>query len=46
MRRTIDWLSTWATTLHIMIFERETYRFLRAYSEFNEDDFTEVNEPE
>lgn len=41
----IAWLRGWATTLHIMIFERETYRLLRDYSEFDEDDFVEAPRP-
>jgi hypothetical protein len=38
-----DWLSGWATTLHIMIFERETYRALK--EPFNPDDYVEVDRP-
>ena len=41
----ISWLSGWATTLRIMIFEREIYRFLRDY-EFDPDDFVEAARPE
>ena len=37
------WLSSWATTLHIMLFERETYRQLR--EPFDPGDFTEVPRP-
>lgn len=42
------WFSGWATTLHIMIFERETYRFLRDLNRrgFTEVDFVEVERPE
>ena len=41
----INWLRGWATTLHIMVFERETYKLLRGYSEFAEGDFGEVGPP-
>jgi hypothetical protein len=43
VRRIRDWLSAWATTLHIMIFERDTYRALTR--PFDPDDFTEVGPP-
>ena len=41
----IAWLSGWAATLRIMIFERDTYRFLRNLEDFNPDDFEEVGAP-
>ena len=44
MRHFVRWLWCWATTLRIMLFERETYRFLRDY-EFNEDDFEDAPRP-
>jgi hypothetical protein len=39
-----NWIRGWAVTLRIMIFDRETYRFLRDYS-FEDEDFTEVEPP-
>jgi hypothetical protein len=45
MRKLISWLSSWGTTLHIMIFERETYRVLTSDEAFSPDDFTEVPRP-
>lgn len=39
-----SWISSWATTLRIMFFERDTYRFLRD-SKFREEDFIEVPRP-
>ena len=48
MKRLTAWLQGWATTLHIMVFERETYRLLRDYSDrgFIEGDFVEAPRPE
>lgn len=43
MRKLMAWLSGWATTLHIMFFERDTYRQLR--EPFNPDEYTEVFRP-
>lgn len=43
-----EWLSGWAATLHIMIFNRDTYRMLRDWTDddvFDEDDFTEADRP-
>ena len=37
MKKVLAWLSSWGTTLRIMLFERETYRVLR------QEDFTEVS---
>lgn len=45
MRKIRDWLSSWATTLRIMVFERDTYRHLREEG-FDPDDFTEVGPPD
>ena len=45
MKAVLDWLRGWAATLRIMLFERETYRFLRENREFNPDEFVEVSEP-
>ena len=44
MKRLAAWLSSWATTLHIMIFERSTWKLLR--DDIDLDDFTEVFRPE
>ena len=38
------WVSGWLTTLHIMIFERETYRLLCSDIDMSED-MTEVRAP-
>jgi len=43
--RLIRWFSSWATTLHIMLFERDTYRILRDKEEFGLDDFVEISSP-
>lgn len=41
------WLRGWAVTLHIMIFERDTYRQLRDWrTDSLEDDFVDVPPPE
>lgn len=39
-----DWITGWVKTLRIMIFDRETYRFLRDH-EINPDDLVEVPRP-
>lgn len=44
MGKLADWLSGWATTLRIMVFERDTYRHLR--EPFDPDDYVEVGPPE
>lgn len=44
IRRFTSWLSSWGTTLHIMIFERETCRIL--CEPFDPDDYAEVGPPE
>jgi hypothetical protein len=41
----IRWLSSWATTLRIMLCERETYRYLIAAKEHDPGDFMEVGPP-
>jgi hypothetical protein len=38
-----SWLSSWATTLRIMIFERRTYHALREAIDAPPEDFTEVS---
>jgi hypothetical protein len=43
MRKLAAWLPGWATTLRIMVFERDTYRALR--EPFSPEDFTEVGPP-
>ncbi|HEV2175254.1 MAG TPA: hypothetical protein VGR71_16895 [Nitrospira sp.] len=45
MKRLAAWLSSWATTLHIMFFERETYRYLRASIDAPPEDFVEMSRP-
>ena len=40
-----DWLRGWYETLHIMVFDRDTYRHLRDISLSLDDDFIEVEEP-
>jgi hypothetical protein len=42
--RFASWLGSWATTLHIMIFERETFRRLR--EPLDPDDYVMVWAPE
>ena len=42
--RFTSWMCSWGTTLHIMIFERETYQILR--EPFDPDDYIEVGPPE
>ena len=42
MKKVLAWLSSWGTTLRIMLFERETYRVLRQEG-FRPEDFTEVS---
>jgi hypothetical protein len=44
MKRFRAWVSSWATTLHIMIFERELYNELRRPIDLG--DFVEVKRPE
>jgi len=44
MRRFRAWLNSWATTLHIRFFERETYRVLT--QPIDAGDFEEVPRPE
>ena len=44
MKKVLAWLSSWGTTLRIMLFERETYRVLRQEG-FRPEDFTEVSRP-
>lgn len=44
MRKLAAWLSSLATTVRIMVFERETYRALRDPGEFP-DDYVEVFRP-
>jgi hypothetical protein len=44
LRMIRDWISAWATTLHIMIFERETYRLLCSDIDMSED-MIEVRAP-
>ena len=39
------WLSSWATTLRIIIFERELYHQLRGTG-FDENDYAEADPPE
>ena len=46
MRKIAAWLSSWATTLHIMVFERETYRDLLESIDAPIEDFTKVRRPE
>jgi hypothetical protein len=43
MRKLAAWLSSWATTLRIMVFERDTYRALR--EPFDTDEYVEVFPP-
>lgn len=46
MRKFISWLSSWATTLRIMVFERDTYLLLRDWTdEPGGDEFVEVFRP-
>lgn len=45
MQAVISWLNGWAETLRIMIFDRETYRFLRDY-QMEPGDFVEAPRPE
>lgn len=45
MKRVASWLSSWATTLRIMVFERETYRVLREPGEPAGDEYVEVFRP-
>jgi len=45
MRKFVAWLRSWATTLHIMISERETYRALREPGEPAGDEYIEVFRP-
>ena len=44
MKNLFNWLSSWATTLRIRFFERETWRILTKKN-FDEDDFTQVSPP-
>jgi hypothetical protein len=44
MRKLAAWLGSWATTLHIMVFERGTYRVLRDLA-LDPDEFTEAARP-
>jgi len=45
VRKFINWLSSWATTIHIMLFERETYRILRDWTDSDPYEFVEVERP-
>lgn len=42
----IAWLQGWAATLHIWLYDRQTYRLLRDLGDFNPDDFVEAGRPE
>lgn len=42
----IDWLRGLIVTLQIMIFDRDLYKALRDWRDFDEADFEEVGEPE
>lgn len=42
----IAWFRGWAETLRIMIFDRSTYRFLRACEGIEPGDFVEAPRPE
>lgn len=42
----IGWFRGWATTLHIMVFERDLYRQLRESIDAPMSDFIEVQPPE
>lgn len=43
-RKLASWLSSWATTLHMMIFERSTYRVLKDLA-LDPDSFTDAPRP-
>ena len=45
MRKLAAWLSSWATTLHMMVFERGTYRVLRDLA-LDPEEFTGVSPPD
>ena len=45
MRKLAAWLSSWATTLHMMVFERGTYRVLRDLA-LDPGEFTEAVPPD
>ena len=46
MRKIAAWLSSWATTLRIMLVERQLYRELQASIDAPIEDFDEVSKPE
>jgi hypothetical protein len=40
----IDWIRGWYITIHMWLFDRETYNFLANYK-FDPDDFVEAPRP-